>query len=79
MVPVVVASCGGWPHDVNLYQAHKALQNAFRVVRQNGAIVLVAECSEGWGPESFIKWLAIDSLKEHRERLIDEFEVPGHD
>lgn len=77
-LPVVVASCGGWPYDVNLYQAHKALDNAFRAVRQNGTIVLVAECSEGWGPESFVKWLAIDSLEEHRQRLMEEFEVPGH-
>jgi nickel-dependent lactate racemase len=77
-LPLVVASCGGWPFDMNLYQAHKALDNAFRVVRPGGTIVFLAECAEGWGPESFVKWLAIESLEEHRARLEKNFEVPGH-
>jgi len=77
-LPVVIASCGGEPFDLNFYQAHKALDNAFRVVRRGGTIILMAECRDGWGPESFVRWLAIESLEEHRERLMDAFEVPGH-
>jgi nickel-dependent lactate racemase len=77
-LPLVVASCGGWPYDINLYQAHKALDNAFRATQPGGTIVLLAECSEGWGPESFIKWMAIGSLEEHRARLASHFEVAGH-
>lgn len=74
----VVASCGGRPWDVNLYQAHKALDNAFRAVRDGGTIVLLAECVEGWGPPAFVEWLAIDSLEAHRQRLEERFEVVGH-
>jgi len=77
-LPLVVASCGGGPFDINLYQAHKALDNAFRAVRPGGTLVLLAECAEGWGPASFVKWLAIESLEEHRARLEADFEVPGH-
>jgi len=77
-LPLVVASCGGWPHDVNFYQAHKAFDNAFRAVAPGGTIVLLAECAEGWGTESFLRWFSITSLKEHRERLENEFEVAGH-
>jgi len=77
-LPLVVASCGGRPYDINLYQAHKSLDNSFRAVAPGGTIILLAECAEGWGPESFVRWLAIGSLQEHRERLEGNFEVAGH-
>jgi len=77
-LPLVVASCGGWPYDSDLYQAHKAVDNAFRAVQPDGTIVLLAECADEWGPGSFLRWLAIGSLKEHHERLKSHFEVAGH-
>jgi len=77
-LPLAIASCGGRPYDVNLYQAHKALDNAFRAVEPGGTIVLLAECAEGWGPRSFAEWLAVGSLEEHRERLAAGFEIVGH-
>lgn len=77
-LPLVIASCGGYPYDINLYQAHKALDNAFRAVQPGGTIVLFAECAEGWGSESFAKWMTVESLEEHRARLASGFEVAGH-
>ena len=76
--PLVIASCGGWPYDVNFYQAHKAFDNAFRAVQPGGTVVLLAECAEGWGSGAFLRWLRIASLNEHRERLESDFEVSGH-
>jgi nickel-dependent lactate racemase len=76
--PLVIASCGGWPFDVNLYQAHKSIDMAFRAVAPGGTIVLLAACEEGWGPGSFVRWLAIGTLAEHRDRLAGDFEVAGH-
>ena len=46
---VVIASAGGYPKDINLYQAQKALAHASRVVRPGGTVILVAECSQGVG------------------------------
>ena len=46
---LVIASCGGYPKDINLYQASKSLINAARAVRDGGYIILLAECSEGIG------------------------------
>lgn len=46
---VVVASGGGYPKDINFYQATKALCNAFHACKQGGDIILLAECSEGLG------------------------------
>jgi nickel-dependent lactate racemase len=50
---VVIVSPGGYPKDINLYQAQKALANATPLVRQGGEIILFAECPEGHGDEVF--------------------------
>lgn len=46
---IIIASPGGYPKDINLYQAHKALEVAFKCVRPDGVIILLAECREGVG------------------------------
>lgn len=50
---IVIASSGGFPKDINVYQAQKALTPASQVVKPGGTIILVAECIEGSGEESF--------------------------
>jgi len=54
---IVVVSAGGFPKDINVYQAQKALDNARRVVRKGGILLLVAECREGLGDETFEAWM----------------------
>lgn len=56
LADTVVASAGGFPYDINLYQAVKALQNAARIVRPGGKIILIAECSQGVGSGQFSEW-----------------------
>ncbi len=46
---IVVASCGGWPKDINVYQMQKTMDNAVLAVREGGCVVLLAECEEGSG------------------------------
>ena len=46
---IVITTPGGFPKDINLYQAQKALDNAKHAVRDNGIIILLASCSEGYG------------------------------
>ncbi len=50
---VVLASPGGYPKDLNLYQAQKGLAHATPIVRRGGDIVLLAECPDGHGEEVF--------------------------
>lgn len=52
----VIASAGGFPYDINLYQAVKAMQNADRIVKEGGQIVLFAECEQGIGSAKFEEW-----------------------
>jgi lactate racemase len=46
---VVIASCGGYPKDIDFYQASKALSNAVEAVKEGGTIILLAECVENLG------------------------------
>jgi nickel-dependent lactate racemase len=76
---IVVASAGGYPRDINLYQAHKAIENASHAVKPGGTIVLVAECREGFGNTRFEDWMtSATSLDEVGERLTKQFVLGGH-
>jgi nickel-dependent lactate racemase len=53
---IVLVSPGGYPKDLNLYQAHKAIENVKDIVVPGGKLVLIAECIEGFGQETFRSW-----------------------
>ena len=44
---VVITSNSGYPLDQNLYQAVKGMSAAHKIVKQGGAIISAAECSDG--------------------------------
>lgn len=76
---VVLVSAGGFPKDINVYQAQKALDNAAKAVRDGGAVVWAAECAEGFGEDVFERWL--DEAKTAEDlvaRARADFELGGH-
>lgn len=76
---IVVASAGGYPKDLNLYQAHKTLENAKHAVREGGTIILVAECPEEFASKPFKRWFEeAGSIDELADRLNHEFLLGGH-
>ena len=76
---IVIASAGGYPRDINLYQAHKAIENASHAVKPEGTIILVAECREGFGNINFHEWtMEASDLEEIGRRLSRRFVLGGH-
>ena len=76
---VVIVAANGYPHDVDLYQAYKALHMALRVVKPGGTIVFVAECRDGAGSKKFVEYLRKYETSEEIERALKEvFELGGH-
>lgn len=76
---VVIASCGGFPKDINLYQAQKGLDNASHAVKDDGTIVLVAECREGFGERTFEEWMRkAKSPDEPLQWIRSNFVLGGH-
>ena len=76
---VVLAGAGGHPRDLNLYQAQKALDSAAYAVQTGGVIILVAECREGFGNQTFETWMK-DALSPDQilERIQRGFVLGGH-
>ena len=76
---IVIASQGGAPKDVNLYQTQKALDNAAHAVRDGGMVILVGSCREGLGEETFEEWMTEAGKPEELiERIQKEFRLGGH-
>lgn len=61
---IVIATCGGYPKDINIYQSQKTMDNAWCAVRQGGVVIMVAECIEGSGSGVF-------------EKTMDEYKTPA--
>ncbi len=74
---LVIVSCGGSPHDINLIQAHKALEAASHACNEGGAIVLLAECAGGLGRDDFLKWFAASDSGMLAESLCKKYQVNG--
>ncbi|HWQ20361.1 MAG TPA: nickel-dependent lactate racemase [Methanotrichaceae archaeon] len=76
---IVIVCAGGRPKDINLFQAHKALDNAKEAAVPGGTIILVAECSEGFGHPVFERWVReAESAEDCVERFGKEYEFGGH-
>lgn len=76
---IVVVSSGGHPADVNLFQAYKGVDNALRVVKRGGVIILVAECPEGHGNQVFYDWMVkFKNLKAVEREIKRRFVLGGH-
>ncbi len=54
---LVIASPGGHPKDINLYQGQKALAHAARITRDGGAVIVAAACPEGTGSAGYDAWI----------------------
>jgi nickel-dependent lactate racemase len=74
---IVIVSCGGFPHDINLIQAHKALDMAALACKDGGTIILLAECNDGLGRPDFLKWFDANDSRALAARLVNGYEVNG--
>ncbi|MEM0095656.1 MAG: nickel-dependent lactate racemase [Candidatus Bathyarchaeia archaeon] len=76
---IVVVSPGGYPADVDLYQAYKGVDSALEVVKRGGVIVLAAECSEGYGNQAFYDWMVkYKDFKAVEREIKRNFVLGGH-
>jgi nickel-dependent lactate racemase len=76
---IVVVSSGGYPADVDLYQAYKAIDGVSDIVKRGGVIVLVAECPEGHGNQAFYDWMVkFGDVKSAEKEIKRNFVLGGH-
>lgn len=75
---IVIVSSGGYPKDINVYQAQKALDNARHAVRDGGIIIWLAACTEGLGEKCFERWMTSYSPSFMLEEIARNFQLGGH-
>ncbi len=75
---IVVCGNGGYPLDINLYQAVKSMAIGEMAVKQGGTIISVNECEDGLGHERFKNLLFSGTTPEmiHSKILNHEINVP---
>lgn len=74
---LVIASCGGYPKDINFIQSHKTIENASKFVRNNGVLIILAECQDGVGSKTFLPWFEMGNWKNAFDRLARNYEGNG--
>ncbi len=74
---LVVASCGGFPKDINFIQCHKAIHNAAMFVKDGGLLVVYSECRDGIGSETFLPWFEMGDYETAYEKLSEKYEGNG--
>jgi nickel-dependent lactate racemase len=74
---LVIASCGGFPKDINLIQAHKSMEYAAQAITEGGVMILLAECRDGFGNSTFFNWFRHTSLEEFEAALRSHYEING--
>lgn len=76
---IVVVSNGGAPKDLNLYQTQKALDNAGHAIKDNGVIILIGSCIEGFGNKTFEEWmLSYNNPDDMTNKLHEHFMLGAH-
>lgn len=79
LAPIVIASCGGYPKDINIYQSQKTMDNAVKAVAPGGVVILVAECSEGSGSDVFDKTVEEHhSIQSIEDSVRADFQIGRH-
>jgi len=75
---LVIVSPGGYPKDINMYQAQKALDNAKHAVREGGIVLWIASAKEGLGEPCFERWMTQYKPEFMVEEIGRNFELGGH-
>ncbi len=75
---IVIVSVGGYPKDLNLYQAQKGLDNAKFAVKDGGTVILCASCKEGLGEACFEQWMTGMAPEERIAEIRRNFRLGGH-
>lgn len=76
---LVIASCGGYPKDINFYQTYKTIYNAHFALQKGGTLLLLSESREGVGSEDFFNvFTKYPDNKQREMALREEYTIGGH-
>jgi lactate racemase len=74
---IVIASAGGYPKDISLYQSQKTLDNARYAAKKGGVVVILAECPDIAEPSEYFKGFKYPDVYEQEKALRKNYDLPG--
>ncbi len=75
----IVVAVAGYPSDVDLYQAQKALDNGKLALEEGGILILVSECRSGIGEEAYFDLLtSSETPQEALQRIGQGYKLGYH-
>ncbi len=74
---IVIASTGGYPKDINLYQSQKTIDNAVYAMKPGGVVILLAECPDIQEPREFFDWFDFPNPLAMEKAVRADFLISG--
>ncbi len=74
---IVIATAGGYPKDINLYQSQKTIHNAVAAMKQGGSAIVMAECPLFDDPPELIEWFTHPTYVEMEKAVRANFLMSG--
>lgn len=69
---LIIASQGGFPKDINLYQTIKVIVNAREAAKEGGTIIILSECNDGFGNDEVKEIIQNYNTMYDREKALRE-------
>lgn len=77
LADIVIATAGGYPKDINLYQTGKTMDNSIYAVKKGGVVIILSECPDINEPHEFTQWFQYATKLDMEKALRDNFTIPG--
>jgi nickel-dependent lactate racemase len=74
---IVIASAGGYPKDINLYQSQKTIDNAVYAMKPGGVAIILAECPDIKDPSEFFDWFNYPTAFDMEKAVRENFLISG--
>lgn len=74
---IAIASAGGYPKDINLYQTTKTMDNAVHAAKDGGVSVILSECPDIREPLEYFRWFDYPTIEEHDRALRTGYTIAG--
>lgn len=74
---IVIATAGGYPKDINLYQTTKTMDNAVHAAKDGGVSVILSECPDISEPLEYFRWFDYPTIEEHDRALRAGYTIAG--
>ena len=73
-----IVAPGAYARDKTFFFSHKSINSAINAVKKGGAIILIAQCEQGFGNEKFLNYMLKNKLDELLGYPEEKIEIGGH-